>query len=327
MAVQHAGSNIVVSSSVAGSVFPTNEKDSVFPVLIDGTGQPVRVEGAVYGRAVELRGEVRIDGPLVSRQDLKVAPRGKRIQLQSGVTINGSLMCMLEPHECVPMESVEGATLVIKGDITVNQNVSLRNALVFGSVRAVNCTLDNTVVLGTCIVEEALTIRMSSVGGYAARDVTFEGSCLMVNALGESHDRPRFLAHETAEGKVLPCDIRYYPAIRSFNHLLNLSHTEAVHYPAYSALLEATDWVYLEASPNPALNEVQAEAMKKWGLSIGGRVGDISVIASAIEAMTRMLKCGFEYEHYHVQRRRQHLDKVLDGLTPQEAWALQAVCQ
>jgi len=326
MAVQHAGSNILVSGSVAGSVFPTNEKDSVFPVLVDGTQQAVHIEGAVYGRSVELRGQVRIDGPLVSRQDLTIAPRGQRIQLQSGVTINGSFVSKLAPEECIPMESVEDARLIIKGDITVNQNVSLRNALVFGSVRAVNCTLDNTVVLGTCIVEEALTIRMSSVGGYAARDVSFEGSCLMINALGESNTQPRFLAHEAPDGQVLPCDIRYYPTIRSLNNLFNRAHVNGVTYPAYSALLEATDWVYLAVSPNPALNEAQAEALNKWALSIGGRVGDISVIASAIEAMTRMLKCGFEYEHYHVERRRQHLANVLAGLTPQEAWALQAVC-
>lgn len=326
MAVQHAGSNIVVSSSVAGSVFPTNEKDSVFPVLIDGTKEPVHVEGAVYGRAIELRGQVRIDGPLVSRQDLSVAPRGQRIQLQSGVTINGSLLSRLEPEECVPMDTVDGARLIVKGDITVNQNVFLRNALVFGSVRAVNCTLDNTIVLGTCIVEESLKVRMSSVGGYAARDVSFEGSCLLVNALGESNTQPLFLAHETPDGRVLPCDIRYYPTIRPFNHLFNRSHVEGVNYPSYSALLEATDWVHVPVSPNPALNEAQAEALNKWALSIGGRVGDMSVIASAIDAMTRMLKCGFEYEHYHVQRRRQHLERALEGLTPQEAWALQAVC-
>jgi len=326
MAVQHAGSNIVVSSSVAGSIFPTNEKDSVFPVLVDGTKEPVRIEGAVYGRAVELRGNVRVDGPLVSRQDLKVAPRGHQVHLRSGVTINGSLLCQYEPNEWAPMKSVDEARLIIKGDITVNQNVSLRNALVFGSVRAVNCTLDNTIVLGTCIVEESLTVRMSSVGGYAARDVTFEGSCLMVNALGESNSQPLFLPYETAEGRILPCDIRYYPTIRSFNHLLNCSHLEGVKYPDYSALLEATDWVRLQVSPNPALNEADAESLNKWGLSIGGRVGGIGLIASAIDAMTRMLKCGFEYEHYHEQKRRLHLDKVLQDLTAQEAWALKSVC-
>lgn len=326
MSVKQAGSNILVSASVAGSIFPTNEKDAVFPVLIDGTKEFVHVEGAVYGRAVELRGQVRVDGPLVSRQDLTVAPRGQRVQLQSGVTINGSLVTKLEPAECVLMDSVQDARLIIKGDITVNQNVSLRNALVFGSVRAVNCTLDNTVVLGTCIVEESLTLRMSSVGGYAARDVSFEGCCLMINALGESNTQPRFMAYEAPDGRVLPCDIRYYPTIRSFDHLFNRSHAEGVRYPAYSALLEATDWVNLAVSPNPALNEAQAEALNKWALSIGGRVGDIGVIASAIDAMTHMLKCGFEYEHYHPQRRRHHLDQALGGLTSQEAWALQAVC-
>ena len=326
MGIEHAGSSILVSGPIAGSVFPTNEKDSVFPVLVDGTRERVHVEGSLYGRAVELRGDVRVEGPVVSRQDVRIDPRGKRVHLRSGIAINGSLICAEPPGAFVATPSVQQCSLVVKGDITVNQNVSLRNALVFGSIRAANCTLDNCVLLGTCIVQESLTVRMSSVGGYASRDVAFEGSCLMINALGESHTRPRFMAHESEGGQILPCDIRYYPAIRALGHLYNLSHVEGVHYPDYSVLLESVDWVQLQASPNPALDEAKADALNKWGLSIGGRVGDISVIASSIDAMTRMLKCGFEFEHYPVRRRKGILDSVLGSLNPEEARALLAVC-
>jgi hypothetical protein len=167
---------------------------------------------------------------------------------------------------------------------------------------------------------------MSSVGGYAARDVSFEGSCMMIHALGESLNRPRMMPFETAQGQVIASDIRYYPAIRADGHLFNLSHRPEVQYPSYSSLNEVSDWVESMATPNAALEEWHAESLQKWVLSIGGRIGDISLIASAIDAITRMLKCGFEYEHYHPQKRRQTMTAVTQVLTPEEAWTLEAVC-
>jgi hypothetical protein len=328
MAVQQQGSNIVVSASVAGSVFPTSEKDTIFPVLVDGSKNLVRIEGALYGRSVELRGQVSIHGPVVARGDLKINHQGQKIQLFSGLTVNGSLNCHVDETSALSgqFDSVKSASLIVKGDIAANQNISLKNAVVFGSIRAVNCTLENTLVLGTCIIEESLTLRMSSVGGYAARDVSFEGSCMMIHALGESLNRPRMMPFETAQGQIIASDIRYYPAIRSQGHLFNLVHRPEVQYPDYSILNELSDWVESPATPNAALEEWHAESLQKWVLSIGGRIGDISVIASAIEAVTRMLKCGFEYEHYHPQKRRQIMTSVTQSLTEEEAWTLETVC-
>lgn len=329
MAVQQQGSNIVVNASVAGSVFPTSEKDAVFPVLVDGSQNPVRIEGALYGRSVELRGQVCIHGPVVARGDLKINHRGHRIELFSGLTVNGSLNCHVDEQAGLSgaFDSVKSASLIIKGDIAVNQNISLKNAIVFGSIRAVNCTLENTLVLGTCITEESLTLRMSSVGGYAARDVSFEGSCLMIHALGESLNRPRMMPFETAQGQIIASDIRYYPAIREQGHLFNLAHRPEIAYPVYSSLNEVSDWVESAATPNAALEEWHAESMQKWVLSIGGRIGDISLISTAIDAITRMLKCGFEYEHYHPQKRGQTKAAVMQSLTTEEAWTLDVVCQ
>lgn len=332
MAVKHEGSNIVVNQSVAGSIFPTNEKDAVYPVLVDGSKQHVKIEGSLYGRAVELRGDVLVSGPIVARGDLKINPLTHRVQLSSGLTVNGSVNCHQDTAstqlKASVFESVRNVDLIIKGDIAVNQNIFLKNAVVLGSLRAVNCTLENTIVLGTCIVEEHLTIRMSSVGGYAARDVQFEGACMMIHALGESLNKPKLLPYESQTGGVFASDIRYYPAIRNLNHLLNLTgQISAPSYPDYSLLHEVTDWVESPASPNLALDEQQVEALNKWILSIGGRIGDVSIISNAIASLTGMLKCGFEFEHYHPQKRAQYVSKVAQTLTPEEAWVLESACQ
>lgn len=331
MAVKREGSNIVVNESVAGSIFPTNEKDTVYPVLVDGASKHIEIEGSLYGRSVELRGDVKICGPIVARGDLKINPLNHRVHLSSGLTVNGSVNCHQDTTESLRkqsvFESIQNVELIIKGDIAVNQNLFLKNAVVLGSVRAVNCTLENTVILGTCIVEEHLTIRMSSVGGYAARDVQFEGSCMMIHALGESLSKPKLLPYDSPKGHIFSSDIRYYPAIRGFNHLLNLAgQSDTTNYPDYSLLNEITDWVESPASPNLALDEMQAEALNKWVLSIGGRIGDISIISSAIESLTGMLKCGFEHEHYHPQKRASYVSKITQSLTDEEAWVLETAC-
>lgn len=67
MPIKQEGSNVVVTGHIAGSVFPTNEKDTVFPVLVDGSEKAARIEGALYGRALELRGDVLVEGPVVAR--------------------------------------------------------------------------------------------------------------------------------------------------------------------------------------------------------------------------------------------------------------------
>lgn len=328
MSVAQEGNNIVVRSSVAGSVFPTTERELVFPVMVDGSLEPVQIEGALYGRSIELRGDVKISGPIVARGDTRLDPKSGQILLCSGLTVNGSLNCVADqtakPRSI--FDDIKNASVIIKGDISVNQNISLKNAIVFGSIRAVNCSLENSLVLGTCIVEESLKVSMSSIGGYAVRDVTFEGSCLMLHALGESHTQPLFVPYERPAGGLVDSDIRYYPAVRGTASIMNRSQGNNTANAEYSKLFPAIDWAAIEATANPALEEEREGALTKWVLSIGGRIGDISIIYQAITAIAQMLKCGFEFEHYHPAKRGQYLKKALIGLTDEEQWILQTVC-
>jgi hypothetical protein len=300
----------------------------VFPVLVDGLLEPAQIDGALYGRSIELRGNVKVSGPIVARGDTRLDPKSGQILLCSGLTVNGSLNCVADQGEKPRsiLDDIKNAGVIVKGDISVNQNISLKNAIVFGSIRAVNCSLENTLVLGTCIVEESLKISMSSIGGYAVRDVTFEGSCLMLHALGESHTQPLFVPYETPSGGLVDSDIRYYPAVRGTASIMNRSQGNDAVNAEYSKLFPAIDWASIEATANPALDEVREGPLKKWVLSIGGRIGDISIIFQAITAIAQMLKCGFEFEHYHPAKRTQHLKKALIGLTDEEQWILQTVC-
>ena len=325
MGVARSGSNVVATGKIVGSVFPTSEVDIVFPVLVDGSKGRTEIGGALYGRSVELRGNVQIGGPLVARGDTRLSPGKGTIRLRSGLTVNGSVNGVVDAPRAGRSlsDAVRHASLIIKGDVAVNQNLALSNAIVFGSVRAVNCTLRDTLVLGTCIAEEKLRVSMSTIGGYASRDVEFEGRCALLHAIGESRSQPLFLPFEQPDGGLVPCDIRFYPAVRESHSLMNREED----YPEYSALKFDSDWVTATAAPNPALEEDGAEPVTKWVLSIGGRVADLSKLAASVNAMAQMLKCGFEFEHYAPSRRNLLLAKALEGLTDEEAWILSTVCE
>ena len=319
------GSNVIVDKSVAGSLFPTSEKDIAFPVLIDGRKSHIHIEGSVYGRSIEIRSSVTIDGPVVSRGDTKLIPGKKRIQLNGGLTVNGILNGVADTEQNSPIltTSIEQASIIVKGDIAVNQSLFLSNAIVFGSIKAVNCKLQNCVVLGTLVIDESLTITMSSVGGYSATEVHFEGDCVMLHALGESREPPVFSPCELPDGQVIDCDVRYYPAMREGSRLVNMRHTGVV-YPSYSRLEPTSDWVRVMAhDPYVSENEPPSE---KTVLSIGGRIGDFAKIYESIKALAGLLKCGFEYDHLHSSLRQRIKDSVMVGLTSDEAWILDKVC-
>lgn len=328
MAVREEGSNIVVDGSIAGSLFPKNEKDIIFPVLIDGSksAEPILIEGSVYGRSIEMRGGIVVGGPIVSRGDTKLSPSNKKICLNGGITINGVLngISAYKNNEISLIQNIENVSIIIRGDIAVNQSVYLSNAIVFGSIKAVNCKLENCIVLGTLMIEENLTVSMSSIGGYSARDVTFEGSCIMIHALGESLNKPIFSPYEATDEEIIGCDVRYYPAMRENSRLVNLTHADQI-YPQYSKLDPFSDWVEVNARPNTAVEDEIAVGTKVV-LSIGGRIGDFSQIQDSLDALTNMLKCGFEYDHLSPHIKQKVKEAALSSLNLDESWILNQVC-
>jgi hypothetical protein len=326
--IRQEGSKIIVDSSVQGSVFPTSERELPFAVLVNGERAEIRIEGSLYGRSLELRGGVRVDGPVVSRGDTRLTPQTSRIKLLAGVTVNGALNVVSPAADAGKgrLPGARQARVIIKGDIAVNQSVALRDTIVFGSVRAVNCSLENSVVLGTCLASESLQISGSTIGGYAGRDVSFEGRCMILNALGESLTKPIFLPRELPNGTLEECDPRFYPVVRAATGLLHDESLAEQKNADYARLYPAADWVRTKTRTNPALAEPEDEITEKWVLSLGGRISNLSAVQDSIASLTRMLKCGFEFEHYHPDHRARHLAEATQGLTDEETWLLNEVC-
>jgi len=324
------GGNRIVDASVEGSVFPEGEKEIDYPVIIDATrkGEALRITGSVYGRSLVVRGDVRVDGPVVSRGDTRMEPSGGLIRLLGGITVNGSLNGLRGDgaRSGNAPESLRNMSILVKGDITVNQNLHLSNVIVFGSIKAMNCRLDGCVVLGTVVTTEKLIVGRSTIAGYAAAQVEFQGNCAMIYAIGESASQPTFVPHEGPDGQLTAADIRFYPSLRNVSGLVNLASSTSVDYPSHSKLDFDSDWVGVSASSNAAIEDANAEQSTKWVLSLGGRIADLRKLQDSVSATTAMLKCGFEYEHYQPAIRKQQLNGVLSRLTPEEAWILTEVC-
>jgi cytoskeletal protein CcmA (bactofilin family) len=328
MPITRNGSNIVVDSSVSGSVFPTTESDLAFPVLIDGSREPIVIGGSLYARSLEILGDVTIKGPVVARGDVRLDPNGRLIKLLAGLTVNGSVRCIeSRENNSKLQDGISNAGVLIKGDLAVNQNIFLDNSVIFGSLRGVNCNLENSLILGTAAVQERLRIAMSTLIGYKSRDVSFEGNCLMLHAIGDSATKPLFLPFQDCSNNIFECDIRYYPAMRLVRALMNCNKTSDAPYPDYSRLYPETDWMRASVESAIQSNSANGEISERWILSIGGRISDISSIADSILKMSAMLKFGFEYEHYHPSKRPGMLENALSGLTTDERWILSEVCQ
>ena len=328
MPILEEGSNRVVASSVKGNIFPTVERETIFSLLIDGTqGSPVRVHGSVYGRSLRILGDARVDGPIVSRGDVRIEPQGRIVRLLSGLTVNGSINVVASAaiRNRHLGHGLDEAWMIVRGDVTASHNIFLSNTIVFGSIRAQNCKLDRCIVLGTIVAQEKLTVSRSAIAGYTSHEVTFEGPCTMIHAIGESARRPLFVPHEDADG-ITAVDLRYYPILRPKFGFLNLGESALNSYPSYSRLDPQADWVAVQAPRNAAFGYAEGRS-EHWVLSLGGRVADFTAIQESIEVLAEMLKCGFEFEHYHPNVRERLLQRTLARLAPEEACILTEICQ
>ncbi len=320
MSIQIDGSSLRVTQSVRGNVFPRSESEVIYPVLVDASrdGAPIGIEGSLYGKSLRLIGAVAVGGPVVARGDLVIQPMTSQATFHSGLSASESISVELPVGGLATLQqSIDKASVVVRGDVSA-KNVSLENTIVFGSIKAVNCRLKNCVVLGTAWATESLIVTTSTLAGYLAQGVTFEGPCMMVHSIGESSTRPVFSPAELPNGDIFGSDIRFYPALRE---AFGIVSNQPQNYPQHSCLSTTADWVKVQ-NTKPG-----AAARDRWVLSIGGRISDVRRIRESISLMAGMLRCGFEFDHYAPAERSRHLARALAGLNADESWILRTVCR
>ena len=325
MSLNEVADRLILSGSIEGNVFPKSERDVLFPLTIKPNEGNIIVKGSVYARSIDVEaGDVIIHGPIASRGDILIHTNEGLFQAQAGITTLAGLVIGEKSNSKDQLvRDCQQCRAMIKGDINSNQSIVLNNCIVFGSIKSVNCTLTNSIVLGTIHCEDHLNVQMSSIGGYVSRDVSFEGICTMFNALGESLNRPHFLPYEDIDGNIIISSIHLYPALRDTCGM-RITQEMAEQSPL-SLLYEDVDWIRV-AARNTDESDVVDEFRESWVLSIGGRIADYSKLSEATNALSELLRVGFEFTHYSANTKREQLEKIRSQLTASEQAVLDLVC-
>ena len=92
-----------------------------------------------------------------------------------------------------------------------------------------------------------------------------------------------------------------------------------------SLLYEDVDWIRV-AARNTDESDVDDEFRESWVLSIGGRIADYSKLSEATNALSELLRVGFEFTHYSANTKREQLEKIRSHLTASEQAILDLVC-
>ena len=325
MSIKEIADRLILEESISGNIFPKTEREILFPLTIKPQLGTLQIEGSIYARSIEVEaGHVIVHGPIASQGDIVIKTHDGFFQAQAGLTtLAGLVIGEKTPTRDQLVDGCVECRALIKGDIISNQSIVLNNSIVFGSIKAVNCTLINSIVLGTIHCEDQLNVQMSSLGGYMCREATFLGICMLFNALGESINRPLFLPYEDVTGEVITPSIHLYPALRESCGMRITSEVAKDH--PESLLYPDVDWIEIEArSHDPQLRDETPKPF--WVLSIGGRIADYSKISNSVESLSEMLRVGFEFNHYSPETKHKQLDEVSERLTKSELSILKSVC-
>ena len=319
MSISQVADRLVLEGSIVGNVFPKTEKEILLPLSIKPEEQAIEVKGSIYARSIEVDGgDAIVYGPIASQGDVRVHSGSGKFQAQAGITtLSGFIIGEKSASDTQLVKDCSNCRALIKGDIMSNQSVVINDSLIFGSIKAVNCTLINSVVLGTIHCKENLSIEMSSIGGYFSQSVNFKGICTMFNALGESTERPMFLPYEDVTGQIFSSSIHFYPALRAHSGLRTSPDVASQH--SMSLLYPEVDWINVRTTSDDL-------PTKSWVLSLGGRIADFRKLNDSTESFSELLRIGFEFSHYTPEAKHQEIEKIMPRLTPCEASVLKQIC-
>ena len=161
---------------------------------------------------------------------------------------------------------------MLRGDVLAT-NVVLENAIVFGNIEANRIHVTSCIVFGALIAKEKLTVTASTLLYYHAPEVVFEGSCMMVNAMGESNEPPVFATYEDGGGSLWDADLRFYPAVRperGKDMLMNRPWTNPAGRYDAAKLYPETDWVRVDVAPIES-DDPSTPTEERHVLTISGR--------------------------------------------------------
>lgn len=327
------GDRLRVSGRSDACFFPRTERETNFVREFDGRASdgPFFLGSSVYGRSLRFIGSGECHGIVVGRGDLRidVSQPGERQRFRGGIATNGSVD-VVAPRAGVRgslIGDVKRASLLVRGDV-VGDNVHLRNSVIVGNVHGSNVFLSNCIVFGAAVASEQLTLSASACLYYHTRLLTFEGPCLMIQAMGDSAARPVFAPLEDEAGEIWPSEVLYYPMIRrdEGHPLGNRPWAPSKSAPG-ARLYPKADWVTVGTEVESHTADARPVASDRTILSIAGRALNLGALQIGVEQMASLLKISFEFDHYSDQGRREAMARVRAVTTADEFWVFASLLE
>lgn len=331
MAETIEGDRIIVTGSSDACFFPRLERETNYIREFDGRSAkgPFAIRGSIYGRQLQFRGAGECRGVTVGRGDLMIdVSRPGEVQRFLGpITANGSLTVKSPglPLQRTTIGDVRNASALIRGDV-VGDHVSLSNTVIVGNVHATNIRLNNCIVFGAVIASEQVTLQASTVLYYHCRHMVFEGPCMMLHAMGESATPPVFAPYEDTVGGIFPCDVRYYPAVRTQEgKQLGNRIWERPKGATTSMLVPHADWIAVNTEAERKDHDGRQVQSMRTVLTIAGRALNLAALQLAASQLTSMLKICFEFDHYAPRAQRDALESIRANATEEEFWVFSSL--
>jgi predicted acyltransferase (DUF342 family) len=308
------GDRIIVTGYSSGSHFPREQKSMNFNWEANGNSKdgPFDVKGSVYGRDLRFIGPGTIHGTVLGRGDLTLENHSEGQQrFFGGVCSHGNIVVTGKARAIQDTLNggVDKADIVIRGPVMAH-NVTLENAIIFGRVEADRVHLINCIVMGAVIAKGQLTCTGSTLLYYNAENITFEGPCTMIHAMGDSANAPVFGAYQDGAGELWDPDVRLYAVLRGDGSGAMTNRVWEDSTPVYDAaqLSPSNDWVRVDAwtrEPREKDGDIVYENVptERFFLTIAGRCLNFENIHENITNLYSLLKHALQYDHYAPQTK------------------------
>lgn len=313
MGEQVQGDRVVVSGASAGSHFPRLQAEMEFNWEANGLGAdgPFDIQGSVYGKSLRFHGPGTVRGTVLGRGDVTLETgTGQCQRFLAGLATSGNLVSTEWSAALreTTVGDVRRARCVVRGDVMA-ENVVLDGAVVFGNIEGTRVRLSHTLVLGSVVARESLTVRASTVFAYNAGTVSFEGPCSLVHAMGESRNLPVMAPYQDLSGALVEASVELYPLVRGKGSLFN----RAVEPTPEAHLSLDTDWVRV----------TRQDGQGAYVLSIMGRALNLRAYGKAIEEIYTLLRTALEYGHYSPRDQARTRERWAGIATEEELWVLE----
>ena len=330
------GDRIIVTGYSSGSHFPREQKLMNFSWEANGNSKdgPFDVKGSVYGRDLRFIGPGTIHGAVLGRGDLTLENHTDGQQcFFGGLCAHGNIVVSgkARPIQDTLNGGVEKADIVIRGPVMAH-NVTLENAIVFGRVEADRVHLINCIVMGAVIAKGQLTCTASTLFYYNVENVTFEGPCTMIHAMGDSGNAPVFGAYEDGTSKIWDPDVRLYAVFRGDGPITNRAWEEPTSNYTSSKLSPGNDWVRVDATRREPIEReggivYEDVPVERFFLTIAGRCLNFESIHENITNLYSLLKHALQYDHYTPHTRTEIQAEWEETCTEEELKLIKMVTQ